>query len=260
VRQAIPDTIEFRSHPSYLFFQALYLVPGELEHTTARTPSHLVIRRRWKCLALSTLSHHESLDRLQGSGGRAAERVQHAPMSVPTASVGSDYLGRRGLKTCAGSVTHEDAARDLIAATAWLKSQPGIDHSRITAIGWSYGARGVLAAIVGNTQSQLPFFRAVVHYPDCRGLQPWKAAVPILMLLGGDDDMTPAALCQEVAKNVAAPAIVKIVVYPGALHGFDVPELPAKKRYGFATIGYHPYAAAAARKEMEQFLKPSSTR
>jgi hypothetical protein len=26
--------------------------------------------------------------RLQGSGGRAAERVQHAPMSVPTASVG----------------------------------------------------------------------------------------------------------------------------------------------------------------------------
>jgi hypothetical protein len=27
--------------------------------------------------------------RLQGSGGRAAERLQHAPMSVPTASVGS---------------------------------------------------------------------------------------------------------------------------------------------------------------------------
>jgi dienelactone hydrolase len=55
---------------------------------------------------------------------------------------------------------------------------------------------------------------------------------------------------------MAAPASVKIVVYPGALHGFDVPELPAKKRYGFATIGYHPDAAAAARKEMEQFLKP----
>ena len=24
-----------------------------------------------------------------------------------------DYLGRRGLKTCAGAVTHEDVARDL---------------------------------------------------------------------------------------------------------------------------------------------------
>src|SRR5439155_11216959 len=32
----------------------------------------------------------------------------------------ADYLGRRGVKTCAGSITHEDAARDLISAAAWL--------------------------------------------------------------------------------------------------------------------------------------------
>src|SRR5512144_353811 len=30
----------------------------------------------------------------------------------------ADYLGRRGLKTCAGPVTHEDAARDLVSAAA----------------------------------------------------------------------------------------------------------------------------------------------
>jgi dienelactone hydrolase len=76
------------------------------------------------------------------------------------------------------------------------------------------------------------------------------------MLLGGDDDMTPAKLCQEAAKRVAAPAAVKIVVYPGALHAFDVPELPAKMRYGFGTIGYHPEAAASAQKEVEKFLPP----
>jgi dienelactone hydrolase len=66
--------------------------------------------------------------------------------------------------------------------------------------------------------------------------------------------MTPARLCQEAVKRVAAPAAVKIVVYPGALHGFDVPDLPTKIRYGFGTIGYHPKAAAAARREIEQFL------
>ena len=66
--------------------------------------------------------------------------------------------------------------------------------------------------------------------------------------------MTPAKLCQDVVKRLAAPASVRIVVYPGALHGFDVPELPARMQYGLATIGHNPQAAAAARKEIELFL------
>ena len=99
------------------------------------------------------------------------------------------------------------------------------------------------------------FSRAVVYYPDCRALEPWKATLPVLMLLGGDDDMTPARLCQEAARRTAVPAAVRVVVYPGARHGFDVPELPAQLRYGFATIASHPEAAAAARREVEQFLR-----
>lgn len=168
----------------------------------------------------------------------------------------ADYLGRRGVKTCAGPVTHDDAARDLIAAAAWLKSQKTVDPSRITAMGWSYGGRAVLLALAKRPEGQWPFARAVVYYPDCRALEPWKAPLPVLMLLGGDDDMTPATLCQEAAKRVAVPTAVKIVVYPGAFHAFDVQELPAKMRYGFGTIGYQPEAAASARKEVEQFLLP----
>ena len=166
-----------------------------------------------------------------------------------------DYLGRRGLKTCAGAVTHEDAARDLMAAVAWLRSQPAVDHSRITAMGWSYGARAVLVALAKQSESRLGFSRAVVYYPDCRALEPWKTAVPVLMLLGGDDDMTPAKSCQEAVNRLTTPAAVKIVVYPGALHGFDVPELPTRMRYGFGSIGYQPQAASAARREIEQFLR-----
>jgi len=166
-----------------------------------------------------------------------------------------DYLGRRGLKTCAGPVTHDDAARDLVSAVAWLRSQAGVDPSRITAMGWSYGGRAVLAALARHTEIRLGFSRAVVYYPDCRGLDPWKVVLPVLMLLGGDDDMTPATPCQEAAKRVAVPASVKVVVYPGALHAFDVPELRVKMKYGFATIGYDPEAAASARKEVEEFLR-----
>jgi len=168
-----------------------------------------------------------------------------------------DYLGRRGLKTCAGPITHDEAARDLMSAVAWLRSQATVDPSRITAMGWSYGGRAVLVALAKHMEMPRGFSRAVVYYPDCRALEPWKTTLPVLMLLGGDDDMTPAKPCQEAAKRVAVPSSVKIIVYPGALHGFDVLELPAKMRYGFATIGYNPEAAAAARKEVEQFLRAS---
>jgi hypothetical protein len=34
-----------------------------------------------------------------------------------------------------------------------------------------------------------------------------------------------------------------------------VPELPAKMKYGFASIGYQREAAASAQKEVEQFLR-----
>jgi dienelactone hydrolase len=172
------------------------------------------------------------------------------------AVVFADYLGRRGLKSCAGSVTHQDAARDLVAAAAWLTSQTFVDRARITAIGWSFGGRGVLVALAEHGKGHLAFSRAVVYYPDCRTLEPWKSTLPVLMLLGGSDDMTPPALCEEGARRSAPPGTVKIVVYPGAQHAFDVPELSAKVRYGLGTIGYHPQVAVAAWEEVQRFLGP----
>jgi len=166
-----------------------------------------------------------------------------------------DYLGRRGLKSCGGAVTHEDAARDLGEAVAWLRAQPFVDASRITAMGWSYGGRAVLVALVRHAGADASFARAIVLYPDCRALAPWRGSVPVLMLLGGADEMTPATLCQDVVTRLPVPGAVKLVVYPGALHGFDIPDLPAKMRYGFATIGHHPAATAAAWTEIERFLR-----
>ena len=169
----------------------------------------------------------------------------------------ADYLGRRGLKSCAGAITHKEAARDVVAAASWLASQPTIDAARIAAVGWSYGGRAVLEAIVDSTTRPVGFARAITFYPDCRALPPWNATVPVLMLLGGDDDMTPARLCQDTVTRLPASSAVKVVVYPGALHAFDVPELTTKVRVGFGTLAYHPEAAAAAENEVQQFLRAS---
>src|SRR5262245_8673789 len=168
-----------------------------------------------------------------------------------------DYLGRRGLTSCAaGSITHDDAARDVIVAATWLTTQPSVDRARIAAIGWSYGGRAVLVALAERGSGPLPFTRAAVFYPDCRALEPLKTAVPVLMLLGAEDDMTPPRLCQDVSRRSTPPGMVTTVAYPGARHAFDVPELPAKMRYGLATIGHHPQAAAAAWEELRRFLAP----
>ena len=80
-------------------------------------------------------------------------------------------------------------------------------------MGWSCGGRAVLVALAKYSEAQLAFSSAVVYHPDCRALEPWKTTLPLLMLLGADDNMTPATLCQEAAKRVAAPATLKIVVY-----------------------------------------------
>jgi dienelactone hydrolase len=188
------------------------------------------------------------------------ERVAEQLRSQGYVVVFADYLGRRGLKSCAGApITSKDAARDLVSAAAWLRSQPSVDQARITAMGWSYGGGAVLVALAEYTDEQLGFSRAIVYYPDCRAVKAWKANLPVLMLLAGDDDVAPSKLCQEAAKRFA-PAAVKIVVYPGAQHAFDLSELPAKTKYPFGTIGYHPQAAAAAWEEIQQFLSLAAER
>lgn len=170
----------------------------------------------------------------------------------------ADYLGRRGLQSCAsGRISLSDAGKDVVAAATWLKSQSSVDPARISVLGWSFGGGAVLAALAEHSQDQLGFSRAVVYYPACRGIRPWKTATPVLMLLAGADDVAPGDACEELVRSGATPNAVKIVLYSGAQHAFDVSELPAKMTYRFGTIGHDPRAAAAAQEEIEKFLTPA---
>ncbi len=106
-----------------------------------------------------------------------------------------DYLGRRGARNCSrGLITEGDAAKDLVAAVTWLRSQPAVDKARISALGRSYGGGAVLVALAENTEEQLGISRAVVYYPICRAVRPWRVATPVLMLLAGDDEVAPSTM------------------------------------------------------------------
>lgn len=182
---------------------------------------------------------------------QVAERLREQGFMV----VFVDYLKQRELTNCTeGSLTPADAAEDLVAAATWLKTQVSIDPKRITAMGWSYGGGAVLVALNTYTDEELGFSRAVTYYPSCRAVRSWNSTMPVLMLLAGEDDVAPGKPCQQAAQRNAAPTSVKVVVYPGAHHGFDLSALPAKTTYPYGTIGYHPEAAAASWEEIQRFL------
>ena len=165
---------------------------------------------------------------------------------------------------------------DAIGALRYLQSQPYVVHDRIAAIGWSQG--GVFAMSVINGPSlerakgrgvELPavgFAAGVGVYPGgCSSLVNQLVVRPLLVLIGGADDWTPAAKCVEMVDAMKARgADATIVIYPGAYHYFDkegqrrelLPDVENETRPGGfgATVAYQADAAADAYHQVERFL------
>ena len=68
-------------------------------------------------------------------------------------------------------------------------------------------------------------------------------------LFAGDDEVAPSRPCQAEVEKSATPDVVKTVTYQGALHAFDVSEIPKETRGPGGAMGYNAQAAAAAWEE-----------
>src|SRR5690349_17188443 len=163
-----------------------------------------------------------------------------------------DYVGRRMRGNCA-HVSQAEVSADILEAATWARTQSRVDQSRISVIGWSYGAGGVLTAM--KTMPAPPAFtKAVLFYPVCRGAAPWSAAVTALMLLGERDDVAFPDLCSAVGKAMPAERL-RMITYPGARHGFDMRGLPDGARQPPGAPGYNADAAVASWAAVLEFLK-----
>lgn len=168
-----------------------------------------------------------------------------------------DYLGARGRKVCGGMIHPTDVAADILAAAAYATARPFVRASDVSAIGWSMGGGGVLAAIAALPAGRpAPFRRAIAYYPVCSGIHtPWPVRIPLLMLLAGRDEVSSTFLCQDLVTRLGPGQPIDVRVYPDARHAFDVPELPPLTRLpNGRPIGHHPESAAAARVEVQRFL------
>jgi dienelactone hydrolase len=127
--------------------------------------------------------------------------------------------------------------QDAIAAARWLADQPGTPAGGIVLLGWSNGGGTVL--FTADEAPDLPpglFSRFVAFYPGCKtemGSKSWKPAAPLMILVGANDDWTPAASCEALARKF--PDEITFVAYPGAWHDFDRPDRPVRVLHGLAT-------------------------
>ena len=130
--------------------------------------------------------------------------------------------------------------RDAYGALRYLQAQPFARPDRIGLAGWSQGGGATLFAI--GRQSPLrpshplpvDFRAAVAFYPGACNEQRqstiWSSATPLLVLMGAADVWTPVAPCRTFLDGaIGRGNAVEVLVYPGAYHGFDVPNNPRRE-------------------------------
>ena len=172
----------------------------------------------------------------------------------------------------ARSIDDRTRRADAIAALRWVAKQPGVDTRRIVLLGWSNGAQAVLATIDASRPwpADTPNVdRAVAFYPGCkRAVQQhdFRLRTPLLLMIGGADDWTPATRCamlQNAVQSRQPKARFRLEIYPGAYHGFDgTSELHVRRdiaaRHGSGvTVGGDAVARVAALAQLDSWLTSS---
>jgi dienelactone hydrolase len=171
-----------------------------------------------------------------------------------------DDFAARGVKeTCA--VDFPDALPDAFGALAFLAKRPFVDPKRIGAVGYSQGADTALKIASSRFAAAFAvpdgarFKAAAAFYPPCENLGEARLRIPTLILVGELDDVTPAADCARLAKaQPGEGAEVRLVVYPGAAHGFDNPEFGEGLRVYGMSLRYDRDAAERASSALRDFL------
>jgi len=169
-----------------------------------------------------------------------------------------DSFATRGLKhSCDNLMSTREG--DALAALRHLSAQRFVDPQQIAVVGSSQGA--IVALQLASTRpnffavpDDLKFKAVVAYYPEC-SFATEQLTLPTVILIGELDDWTPARDCERwMARRAGKGAPVKLLVYPGAYHGFDDPNLSEGLQAFGHWIKYDADAAQRSVTEMHDFL------
>jgi dienelactone hydrolase len=174
-------------------------------------------------------------------------------------SLAVDSFATRGIKEACDQPM-PDRQADALGALLYLSKLAFVDPKRIAVFGSSQG--GIVALQLASTYpaelfaipDELKFRGAVAYYPLC-SVATDQLTIPTIILIGELDDWTPAKDCERLMERRAGKgAPVKLVIYPGAYHAFNVAAL----RNGMHAYGHWvKYDADAAQRsvlEVHDFL------
>ncbi|HXZ01260.1 MAG TPA: dienelactone hydrolase family protein [Stellaceae bacterium] len=161
-------------------------------------------------------------------------------------------------------VSAEERAKDIYAAALVLAGRPDIRPDGIAAIGFSHGGWAVLDAAAADRSSLGPYRERlaargriaafIAFYPGCRHAEHDAFLAPLLILVGDQDGLSSATICQRLAAmpRPGGPEL-RLKVYPGAVHDFDYEHAHGELRG--TRLAYDPAAAADARLQVAAFLR-----
>jgi dienelactone hydrolase len=162
------------------------------------------------------------------------------------------------LTACADPIEVERIAQYINEAVAWAKELPYVDADKLHIIGWSMGGGGVLKWLDGPRSEANSVRSAIAVYPPCNKHKNMDIYMPVLMLLGGSDDIADPNICEDLVGSVAIEQQITLANYPGARHGFDIVDAPSELDIGNGmTVGYQKAAAEASWAAILQFLAMS---
>jgi dienelactone hydrolase len=189
---------------------------------------------------------------------RMAERLRVGGFAV----VLVDYLTAENTdNTCSGEISHDRVGEYVGASLNFARRLPRVDPSRLFVIGWSHGGAGVIAWLQTLGEGSSPAVAgAVAFYPECRSRDVWSSTIPVLVLLGESDDITPPETCDKILRRLPVGTQVTSRRFAGARHGFDFTEGPEVLSIGGGmTVGRNANAGAKAWKEIFAFLGAESS-
>jgi dienelactone hydrolase len=169
-----------------------------------------------------------------GSGGveRSIYQWVEALNDIGVATFVVDSFGPRGVKS-----TVEDQSLvpfsanlvDALQALNLLATHPRIDEKKIGIIGFSRGGEVAFRTAIQTflravVKSDLKFAVHIPVYASCNNVI-WSenlTKVPMLNLLGAEDDYTHAAPCEVLAQKYAAVGVpIRSISYQNAHHAWD---------------------------------------
>lgn len=136
-----------------------------------------------------------------------------------------DSFGSRGhgnLCTDVEKVGAQQRVQDVIGTAEYLATLPYVQKGKIAVLGFSHGGWTIMKGIQENSYWDAYGIRgAVAYYPYCTASQDRHVVLPVKILIGEKDDWTTPDRCRAVVAAAKNPALISLIVYPGAYHSFD---------------------------------------